>query len=325
MPDLTERAEEALLGAMISDASQAAEVTYIDATALTDPTRRAVWTAISSLSEIAAGTSGPEFADLILATTDDLAITSDYLTRLALSTPTPDAVHAYARLVAEAALNRALTSPAGATDPADFTAGHPADRSGARYAASQDAARSALGEDKPAAPAPTSERAIREEQFLAGIIGHPELADWIRLDPGALTSPGLRDIYKATIAAGRLGEPLDEVILPWRTASIIAYTDYSAGRVTTAETVAAAVPPGTITRLLDARIEPLTALEAGRDLLADQARTQIAASAAARRPAASHDRAQAAGREALASQQVPLLQPPASELGRRPQLSQDGN
>jgi hypothetical protein len=202
--------------------------------------------------------------------------------------------------------------------------GHSSYRPDASYSASLATARSALGEENPAAPAPAGERAAREEQFLAGIIGHPELADWIRLDPDILTGPGLRIVYQATLAADRLGEPIDEVTLAWRTASIIAHSDYSAGRVTTAETVEAAVPNGTIARLLGARIEPLTALEAGRDLLADQARTQIAASAAARRHANGDDRAQTVGRQSLASQQTPFLRPPP-ELERRPQLSQDGN
>jgi hypothetical protein len=327
MPDLTDRAEEALLGALISDASQAVELlNQIDASAFTHPARRAVWIEISRLSDLAVGTSGPEFADLILAATDDPAITSDYLTRLALSTPTPDAAHAYARLVAEAALNRALTNLANETDPVVSATGNRSGRPDVSYSASLAAARSALGEDKPASPPPPGERAIREEEFLAGIVAHQKLADWIRLDPDIFTSPGRRSIYQAALAADRLGEPVDELTLAWRTASVIAQNDYAAGRVTTAETVAAAVPHGTIARLMDARIEPLAALEAGRDLLADRARTQIAESAAARRHATSHDRARPAGREALASRQAPLLQPPpAPELGRNRQLSQEGS
>lgn len=328
MADLTDRAEEALLGALISDASQAAELlTQIDASAFTDPARRAVWTEISRLSELAAGTSGYEFADLILAATDNPAITSDYLTRLALSTPNPDAAHAYARLVSEAALNRALTNLANETESTGTaTAGHPSDRPDVSYSASLATARSVLGVDKAAAPAPKGERAIREEQFVAGIVSHPELADWIRLDPDILTGPGLRTIYQAALDADRLGEPVDELTLPWRTASIIAHSDCSAGRVTTAETVAAAVPHGTITRLMDAKIGPLTALEAGRDLLADKARTQIAAAATARQHVTRHDRAQTVRHRAVTSRQAPLHQPPpAPEPGRHPQLSQDGN
>ncbi len=92
------------------------------------PTRpaRAVWTAISRLREVAEGASGPEFADLILSATDDPAITSDYLTRLALSAPTPDAASAYGRLVAEAALTRDLAAAtASESFPADPVTGAP--------------------------------------------------------------------------------------------------------------------------------------------------------------------------------------------------------
>ncbi len=324
MADLTDRAEEALLGALINDASQAAEIlAQIDASAFTDPARRSVRAEIARLSDLAAGISGPDFADLILAATDEPAITSDYLTRLALSPPTPDAAHVYARLVAEASLTRALTSTQGEAEEGGPDAGPPSARPGAGYSASLAAARSALGNDQPAGAAPAGERVHSEEQFLAGVIGHQELTDWIRLDPATFTSPGLDVIYQATLAIERLGEPIDQLTLAWRTAGIIAQRDYADGRATTAEAVADAIPPGTITRLISANVDPVTALEAGRDLLADHARAQLAAESAGHRRPATHDRA--SRRHALAGHESPLLplrQAPELERGRR--LSQEG-
>src|SRR6185437_10959399 len=218
MPDLTDRVEEALLGAMICDGDQVLEIiSQIGVDDFTDPARRAVWTEIKRLSEFAAGTTGHEFSDLILAATDDPAITSDYLTRLALSTPTPYATSVYARLVAEAALNRAITKLP--TEPARTNNLSLRD---VIYSASFATAQSALAQGKPAAPAPASERANREEQFVSGIIHHQELTDWIRLDPQILTAPGMRAIYKAALRVDQLGEPVDELTLAWRTASVIA-------------------------------------------------------------------------------------------------------
>jgi hypothetical protein len=326
--DLTAHAEEALLGAIIRDASQLADIGELGATAFTDPVRSAIWAAVTPLREVAEGAGSREFADLILATTDDPAITNDYLTRLALSVPTPDAAFSYAGLVAMADMTRAVAGTASEVYPIDPLTGGPEIRNDVSYSACLQAALSALGQDMatPSGPPPSGEHAIREEQFLAGVISQPELLDWIRLNPDILTTPGLRNIYQATRTAHRLGDPVDEVTLPWRAARILAHSDYSAGRATTTETVAAAIPPGTIARLTAARTDPLTAMEAGRDLLASHACVQIAASAAARRNAASSDRIQSVGPEALTSQQAPLLRPPSTqELGHRPQLSQDGN
>lgn len=53
MPDLTALAEEALLGALISDTSQIAGLPDLEADAFTDPARRAVWVAIRRLREAA--------------------------------------------------------------------------------------------------------------------------------------------------------------------------------------------------------------------------------------------------------------------------------
>jgi hypothetical protein len=325
--DLTARAEEALLGAIIRDASQLTDVGELDATAFTDPVRSAIWAAVMPLRELAEGAGSREFADLILATTDDPSISSDYLTRLALSVPTPDAAFTYAGLVAMADLTRAVSGTANEIYPVDPLTGGPEIRSDVSYSACLQAALSALGQDmaSPPGPPPTGERAIREEQFLAGVISQPELLDWIRLSPDILTTPGLRSIYQATRTANLLGDPVDEVTLPWRTARILAHSDYSAGRATTAETVAAAIPPGTIARVTAARTNPLTAMEAGRDLLAEHTRTQIAAWSATHRPV-SHDQARASRSQVLAGQELPLLRPPPSaELQRGPQLSQEGS
>ncbi len=334
MPDLTARAEEALLGALISDARQLAGIPDLEPGAFTSPDRRAVWAAISRLREIAPGASGPEFADLILATTDNTAITSDYLTQLALSAPTPSAAAAYANLVTEAVLTRDLiAATAGERVPAGAETRTPEIQGGVSYASCLAAARSAISQDTGApGPAPADERAVREERFLAGVITQQSLTDWIRLDPDILSAPGLCCIYQAALAADKLGEPADELILAWRAARIVAQDLYSAGQITTAETIAARIPPGIIARLTSSRVDALTALEAGRDLLADHARAQIAARTSAARQEhgatpASYDTGLASVRRSLASHGPPPLQErPAHDQPHYdgPQLRQEG-
>jgi hypothetical protein len=344
MPDLTARAEEAFLGAIISDPRQLSDLQALrpaeGLSALrpgefTDPARRAAWAAISRLSDVAPGASGPEMTDLILATSDDPLITRDYLTQLALSAPTPGAAAVYARMITEAALIRDLAAATG-TLAADGTsrAGDPSIPAIGSYAANLTTAWSATTDDMTApGPPPQEERAIREERFLAGLIGQQALTDWITLDPAVFTSPGLREIYQAVLAVDRIGEPVDEVTLAWAAARIIGQDNAAAGRTTTPQALADAIPPGTIARLTTARVDPLAALEAGRGLLAEHARAQIGAQAPAARAtqrdiAAGYATAQAGTRsQALSNGNTPpLLRPPADhQLRHGPQLSQEGN
>jgi hypothetical protein len=130
-----------------------------------------------------AGRPGPEMAELILATSNEPLVTGDYLTKLALPSPIPGAAAVYARMITEAALFRDIAAdgmPLG-----DGAADDPSVPEITRYAANLAAAHSASAEDMTVpGPPPQQECAIREERFLAGLIGQQELTDWITLDPG---------------------------------------------------------------------------------------------------------------------------------------------
>jgi hypothetical protein len=341
MPDLTTRAEEAFLGAIISDARQLGDLQVLrddpaspplHARLFTDPACRALWTAVSRLSEIAPGARGPQMADLILTTSNHPLITHDYLTQLALSTPTPTAALVYLRMISEAALFRAIAAsglPAGdgGAWPDRTTAGILTS-----HAANLTTAWSADYDTATPGPPPQHERAIREERFLAGLIGQQELTDWITVSPAILTAPGLREIYQATVHVDRLGEPADAMTITWTAARTIAENDTIDGRNTTPRSLAETIPPGTITRLATTRTDPLAALEAGRGLLADHARAQIDARAAATRSAerdldTGHHGPQASSRSRpLDSQDTPpLLRPPDHQPRYGPRLSQEGD
>jgi replicative DNA helicase len=339
MPDLTARAEEAFLGAVISDPfqleplhSQPGEqgMPPVRVSDFTSPARASVWAAIMRVSDIAPGATGPEMISVILAATDDPLVTRDYLDRLALSAPTPSAARVYARMISEAALVRDLadaagsTAPGGTPDDAD-----PSVRAVTALAANLTAARAAPAEDMTSpGPPPDSDRVELEEQFLAGLLARQAVTDWITLDPAIFTGPGLREIYATAVSVDSLGEPVDDLTLAWAAARAIAVTDTAAGQSTTQESLAGTIPPGTIARLAATPADPLTALQAGRALLAENAITQITARASAARdadPARAPSPQRAAERALGNGHAPPLLRPPAEQQQRPGRQVQEGS
>jgi replicative DNA helicase len=332
MPDLTSRAEEALLGALIAGPDQLASVPALEAADFTDPARQAVWTAISRLREVAPGASGPEFADVIHATSNDDLITYDYLTRLAVAAPTPGAADVYARMVLEAAFLRGFAAEIALLPEAGQDSDTALRDAITSYTRNINAVRSAATDDlREPGPPPDHPHAVLEERYLSAIMHQPGLTDWIPLDPDIFTSPGRLAIYQAITALSHHGEPVDEITLPWALTRATATLDAHAGRTTTPETFAATIPPGTIARLAATSIDTVTALDIGRDLLADHAYAQITA---ATRDAGQHHspgtrtaRTTVPRQNGLASDAArPLLQPPpGQQLQPGPQLRQEGS
>jgi replicative DNA helicase len=332
MPDLASRAEEALLGALIADPDQLADVPGLEAADFTDPARQAVWTAISRLREVAPGAGGPEFADVIHATSNDDLITYDYLTRLAVAAPTPGAADVYARMVLEAAFLREFA--ADVAQRAGTGQGSDAALSEAitSYTRNINAARSAAADDlREPGPPPADPHTALEERYLGAIMHQPGLTEWIPLDPAIFTSPGRLAIYQAITTLSHHGEPVDEITLAWALARATATLDARDGRTTTPETFAATIPPGTIARLAATSIDTITALDIGRDLLADHAYAQITAAA---RDAGQHQDPDTRAARTTAPQRNgidndaarPLLQPPpGQQLQPGPQLRQEGS
>jgi replicative DNA helicase len=332
MPDLISRAEEALLGALIADPDQLADVPGLEAADFTDPVRQAVWTAISRLREVAPGARGPEFADVIHATSNDDLITYDYLARLAVAAPTPGAADAYARMVMEASFLRGFAADIAQLPEADQGNDTTLRDAIASFTRNINAARSAAADDlREPGPPPADPHAVLEEQYLSAILHQPGLTDWIPLEPAIFTSPGRLAIYQAITALSRHGGPVDEITLPWALARATATVDAHAGRTTTAESFAATIPPGTIARLAATSIDTMTALDIGRDLLADHAYAQITAAARGAEqhhlPESGVPRTTAPHRNGLASDPArPLLQPPpGQQLQPGPQLRQEGS
>src|SRR5580692_9273495 len=104
MPSLTERAERALLGALLLEPRQAAMVSRVAIGDFADKRQGVFFAAVRSAAGPDPGTAGPRAAGLDA----DPA----YLNLLRYSCPDPSHAAAYARMVVEAGLRRQLADHA---------------------------------------------------------------------------------------------------------------------------------------------------------------------------------------------------------------------
>jgi replicative DNA helicase len=245
MPSLAERAEQAVLGALLHDHTLIDRIPYLAADDFADATHRAIYLAISDVHLTHTATAGHRFTALVAA--DVPAADPTYLYRLPEMCPEPDHLAAYARMVTEAALIRELNTHADriARGAADLV--RHADRlrsSGAvtarerafpdhlaklAQAMKQQAARlnpdrrdSAAKEPSQAPDGwPTEPQARREAQVLADLLQHPDECEqvmgWL---PAQTFIPGpRREIYEAMRAVVRTGLPVDALTVAWKLGS----------------------------------------------------------------------------------------------------------
>ena len=336
MPDLTSRAEEALLGALIADPWQLASVPRLAAADFTEPARQAVFTAISELHAREPGASGAELAGLIARTARDPQISADYLAAITGAPPTPSAAAVYGRMIIEAAFDRQLGAHAAETRAAVLVGDDPgaaaiiADITSS-LAGNLQAARVAAGAPAQAAPPPGDPQAVLEERFLAAIMHQPTLTEWIAVDSQVFTSPARREVYEAIVSIDQHGEPVDELTLTWDLARSAAISHSDAGRLCSPGELAAAIPSALIARLAATPADPADGVEAARDLLAARAQAQIAEAIGAARDPGQHGISSSAARPAAARQSAlgsePLLaRPPDPQLGcDTPPLRHEGS
>jgi DnaB-like helicase N terminal domain len=335
MPDLTSRAEEALLGALITDPAQLASVPSLTPADFTDPARQAVFNAISAVHDQVPDARGAEFAGRIAATAGSARVTVGYLDQITQATPTPNAAAVYGRMVIEAAFDRQLGAHAAEAHAAAIASDEPGEAAAVAGITSAltgnlQAARVAAGEAPDRAAAPGDPQEVLEERFLAALMRQPTITDWITVDPQVFTSPARREVYEAIVAIDQHGEPVDELTLTWALARDAAISHSATARIASPDALAAAIPSGMVARLAATPIDTAVGVEAARDLLAARAQAQIAEATGitlgpgqdgittpAARPAA---RQHGLGSEPL------LARPPDRELGRdTPQLHHEGS
>jgi hypothetical protein len=244
MSSLAQRAEQAVLGALLHDHDLIGQIPHLAAEDFAEPTHQAVFLAVSDVHLTHPAAAGNRFTALVAASIP--AIDGSYLHRLPDMCPYPAHLAAYARMVTEAALIRELGTHADriAHGAADLV--RHADRlrlSGGVTARERafpdhlaklaqamkqhanrlnpDRAISAETERQPSAGGwPGDPQARRETQVLADLIQHPDecqqVMGWL---PTQVFTPGPhREIYEAMRAVVRAGNPVDSLTVAWQLA-----------------------------------------------------------------------------------------------------------
>lgn len=284
MATLTQRAEQALLGALIINPSQIDDMPYLAAVDLADPRHHAILAALSEIHAEIPRASGTALAELVTARTGGAGVTVPYLTGLAESCPDPGAAAVYGRMAEEASLRRmlavhaeALTQEAGTGPEAGTENEHlvrlaEAMKSHSRNFDAADRQGDSTGSDTGPDAAPR-----QEELLLAGLVQHPERVSEITgwLDPEVFTSPGLRRIYEAIVAVERYGEPVTELTLSWELARSTA-TERTMNPQGSDYAQSPWQPgPGYLSRLSEMTVDAGSLPFIGRDLLAAQVRAEL--------------------------------------------------
>jgi hypothetical protein len=126
-----------------------------------------------------------------------------------------------------------------------------------------------------------SGRAVREDWLLADLLQHPEqAADLARTLPDdAFTTPQRREVYRILLNLGFEGGPVDEVIVAWHLEQQRAIQKYYTGEFPEDyefEPERTSPEPDVVylTRLA-ATVTTVNAVEAARDLIADDLRAQL--------------------------------------------------
>jgi len=281
--DLTYRAEQAALGAMIASPRMAARLAYLQPGDFTDLRNQWVYRAVRVLRD-SPRPAGEDRRDRIARIAGSHMVGRSYLEELVAACP--DAGHgpAYGAMLVQAATYRMLRkhadqidaraalsraesrrlAKAGAvganqaatlgsllTDAADAIRGHTAMLAPPVPAPAESApSRGALA--KPAGQTSLNPAEQREEAVLSALVqGHSQAKQIFEFLPAAaFTSPARQDIYSAARRLHQTGRPSDELTIRWELANRSA----SAAVVSPASTPVTQVPDGYITRLASADI-----------------------------------------------------------------------
>jgi replicative DNA helicase len=281
----TLHAERAVIGTLLAQNEQRSAVLELRAEDFSDAVYQAVFRALVAVQGQESGTGEADLIDRVVARADLPAVSADELSGLVADRPTAEDAAVYARIVQEMGLRRDLG------------------RHSERIAALADRSR-AGGEDQdhlrrlsrallqsglrtPLAGTP-GEASVTDaaewqpglgEVLLADVLQHPEILEEVRdwLDPVCFTSDLDRQIYAAVLAVADAGEVVDERTVA---TELDRRNRVQGGQAPDAVLLPdAAIRSAYLARLASARVEIGDALEAGRDLLTDHTRTELAAEA----------------------------------------------
>jgi hypothetical protein len=258
--DLTRRAEQAALGAMITDQQMAARLHYLEPADFTDPRRQWVFMAVRLLSAAPQRSPG-NWPDLI-ARTAGRWVTRKYLDELAAACPDPDHGWAYGAMLVQATVYRQARDHA---DQMDVQAallgaegsrlseagGRGADQTAQLGTLLAEVAKAVRGHTAMLAPEPLEPAATsfagprlatapaesagpasaavaerHEELVLSAVLQeHPQAGQILEYLPAAaFTSSDRQEIFRAARRLHQSGRPVDELTVGWDLATRAAVT-----------------------------------------------------------------------------------------------------
>lgn len=238
--DLTNRAERALLGALITDPGLVPRLEYLEPRDFADDLHRAIYTAIRSLRHATAPSSGDR--NTAVARAAGRQVSEDYVRELGATCPNPRHATAYGLRLIQAALYRQMSQSAEALGAQAAVLGYAGARvvqAGAESGPQAlDAARhlglvSAALRRHTTALAPTSATAVQssatspvrpassqelsEEDVLTALLQQHRESDRILsfLPAAAFTSPDRQEIFRAIGRLRQASQPVDELTVIW--------------------------------------------------------------------------------------------------------------
>lgn len=329
---LTLHAERAVIGSLLAQDGQRPAMLDLRAEDFTDPVYRALFRTLVAVQGEEPGTGGADLVDRVVPSADLAAVRADDLGRLVADRPSAEDAAAYARIVQEAGLRRDLGRHGeriAALAVESKAGGEELDHLRRLSRALQ---QSALRTPLEGAPAEAAAGGVVEwrpdlgEILLADVLQHPEILVEVRgwLDPVCFASDLDRQTYAAVLAVADDGEVVDERTVA---AELDRRNRVQGGQGPDGALLPdAAIRSAYLARLASTGVELGDAVEAGRDLLTEHTRTELAAETdrmIARRQS-NPQPSQARGvppRRTITHRELPsgpeLLQPP-------PQIGPDG-
>ncbi|HLL66741.1 MAG TPA: DnaB-like helicase N-terminal domain-containing protein [Micromonosporaceae bacterium] len=279
MPSLTQQAELALIGALLADQPPPTELRYLRVEDFADRVHATLFDVITDLRHTQPDLTGTDLTAAVAFRVADRGIDTDWLADVRDQCPEPAHAAAYARMVQAAGFRRdvaehaeRITAAAAYTIDVDGQT-HLTKLADALARQSEVyAAFHTLDTTKPGpAQAPQADpwRITMEEHLLADLLQHPEQATDIAIfvHRDTFTSGQRRQIFETLVRLSYDGEPVDEVTVCWEMARIRALVPVTPDPP--------AEPDFAVLHRLATTRTTRSAIETGRDLIADDIRASL--------------------------------------------------
>jgi len=298
-PNLSLRAEQAIVGALLQDPSLREEIAYLRPDRFTHPTYRALFTELNQGTATRGDLPAEQLPERVATRLSLPGVDAPYLRSLSANCPEPTDIAVYARMVQEAYVRSQLAShvdriaasagPVRGVDPKldqlDRLAQALARQSGSTQVEVRTEAIPQVYEASTVEVAyetPVGDRAQREELVLADLLQHggqvTEVEVWLSADNFA---PGpRREIYEAILAVAEQGEPVNELTVAWELSRRAnSETVVYAEEVAVYQEPMAAAGPAYLAHLVSTAVVVGIAVEVGNELFVEDLRTDLAVDA----------------------------------------------